>query len=90
MLSIQEREGSLHGLRVARKAPAVSHLFFADDCLFFFRANSLEAGVIREVFREYGEASGQKVNFDKTSIVFTRNVEREDKEAVCEILGVHE
>nr|GMD82292.1 ribonuclease H [Ipomoea batatas] len=40
--------------------------------------------------KEYGEASGQKVNLDKTSIVFGRNVHVEDKEAVCEVLRVHE
>ncbi|XP_031116486.1 uncharacterized protein LOC116020140 [Ipomoea triloba] len=56
MLRVQERVGALHGVRVARGAPAVSHLFFADDCLFFFQANNLEAGVIEAVLREYGEA----------------------------------
>ncbi|XP_031121072.1 uncharacterized protein LOC116024317 [Ipomoea triloba] len=49
-----------------------------------------EAGVIREILREYGSASGQKVNLDKTSIVFGRNVHQEDKEAICETLGVRE
>ncbi|XP_031120626.1 uncharacterized protein LOC116023757 [Ipomoea triloba] len=45
MLREQEREGALHGFRVARGAPAVSHF---------------------------------------------RNVHSEDKEAVCEVLGIHE
>lgn len=58
--------------------------------MFFFRANNLEAGIIKEILREYGEASGQLVNFEKTSIVFGKNVHREDNEAVCEVLGVHD
>ncbi|XP_019172758.1 PREDICTED: uncharacterized protein LOC109168171 [Ipomoea nil] len=33
---------------VARRAPPVSHLFFADDSLLFFKANIQEAGVIRQ------------------------------------------
>ncbi|XP_019197208.1 PREDICTED: uncharacterized protein LOC109191092 [Ipomoea nil] len=90
MLRVREGEGVLHELRVARGALTISHLFFADDCLFFFRANNFEAEIIRDVLREYGRASGQEVNLGKTSMVFGRNVHWEDKEAVCDTLGVHE
>ncbi|XP_031127513.1 uncharacterized protein LOC116029604 [Ipomoea triloba] len=90
MLRVQEMEGGLQGVRVARGAPRISHLFFADDCLFFFRANNLEAGIIGEVLKEYGRASGQQVNFVKIAIVFGNNVGREDKEAVLESLGITE
>lgn len=37
MLRVEEASGGLHGLSVARGAPSISHLFFADDCLFFLR-----------------------------------------------------
>ncbi|XP_019168807.1 PREDICTED: uncharacterized protein LOC109164714 [Ipomoea nil] len=53
-------------------------------------ANNFEAGVLDDVLREYGDASGQEVNLGKSSIMFGRNVHREDKEAVCEKLGIHE
>ncbi|XP_074306594.1 putative mitochondrial protein AtMg01250 [Silene latifolia] len=29
---------SIHGIRIARNAPAISHLLFADDSIFFARA----------------------------------------------------
>ncbi|XP_019179245.1 PREDICTED: uncharacterized protein LOC109174463 [Ipomoea nil] len=90
MLRAREEEGVLNGMRVARVAPVISHLFFAYDCLFFFRANNFEAGVLNGVLKEYGAASGQEVNLGKSSIVFGRNIHREDKEAVCEELGIHE
>ncbi|XP_031120324.1 uncharacterized protein LOC116023464 [Ipomoea triloba] len=90
VLRTQEEDGALHGISVARGAPNISHLFFADDCLFFFRANNLEAGVIKAVLDEYGVASGQQVNLRKSNIVFGNNVERDDKEAVCEVLGIRE
>ena len=35
----QENVGLIHGVKVARGAPMVSHLFFADDAFLFFRAN---------------------------------------------------
>lgn len=36
-----EDEGKLTGLKIARGSPAVSHLLFADDCLFFCKADIL-------------------------------------------------
>nr|GMD47143.1 FAR1 DNA-binding domain protein [Ipomoea batatas] len=60
ILRVSEADGALHGICVARGALRISHLFSVDDCLFFFRENSLEAGCINEILREYGQASGRK------------------------------
>lgn len=39
MLQAEVHRGNLHGVKVARNAPSISHLFFADDSFLFFRAN---------------------------------------------------
>jgi hypothetical protein len=49
---------SMHGIQIARQAPKISHLFFADDSLLFARANIAEAEVILNVLAEYQIASG--------------------------------
>ncbi|XP_058746597.1 uncharacterized protein LOC131619526 [Vicia villosa] len=42
----------LHGIKVARKAPTISYLFFADDSLLSSRANEEEADkILRELIR---------------------------------------
>ena len=64
----------LHGVRVARNAPMVSHLFFADDSFLFFRANQVEAFIIKQILAIYGCASGQLVNFTKSTVSFSVNV----------------
>ncbi|XP_031121145.1 uncharacterized protein LOC116024392 [Ipomoea triloba] len=51
-------------------------------------ANTLEAGVVAAILGEYALASGQEVNFDKSSLSFSANVGREDREAVSTLLGV--
>lgn len=67
----------LHGVKVTRSAPEVTHLFFADDSFLFFCANQAEASAVKHILTTYGCASGQLVNFTKSSISFsaTRFVE---------------
>ncbi|XP_019153861.1 PREDICTED: uncharacterized protein LOC109150406 [Ipomoea nil] len=80
--------GSLHGCRVARGAPPISHLFFADDSLLFFKANVEEASEIKKCLSVYEDLSGQAVNYHKSSICYSKNTSMTDRENVAEILGV--
>ncbi|XP_019179252.1 PREDICTED: uncharacterized protein LOC109174470 [Ipomoea nil] len=82
--------GDFHGLRVARGAPALSHLFFADDSLLFFKANVQEAGVIRRCLTLYEELSGQTINYHKSNICFSRNTQLADRNVVTAVFGVQQ
>lgn len=48
---------------MGRDCLRVSHLLFADDSFFFFKANVVEATVVKNILQEYEDASGQSVNF---------------------------
>jgi len=63
-----ERLKQLTGLKVARACPAVSHLLFADDSLFFCKAKKEECQTILRILKEYETVSGQQINFQKSSI----------------------
>ncbi|KAH9672066.1 reverse transcriptase domain-containing protein [Citrus sinensis] len=82
----QERNGLIHGVRIARGAPSVSHLFFSDDSFLFFWANDNEANLIKHLLAVYGRASGQVVNFSKSSISFSANVVESVSREICAIL----
>ncbi|CAN1729936.1 LINE-1 reverse transcriptase homolog [Linum perenne] len=78
----------IHGVRVRRGAPAVTHLLFADDSFFFFRADIEETRKVKDIFQKYGRASGQLINFAKSGIFFSKSTCNMLKDAVKEILGV--
>jgi hypothetical protein len=42
----EENLSSLHGIKIARMNPPISHLLFADDVMIFSQANVVEANVI--------------------------------------------
>ncbi|XP_031127606.1 uncharacterized protein LOC116029699 [Ipomoea triloba] len=88
LLNQAERRGDIHGIKVARGAPAVSHLLFADDSLLFFKAIPREVQVVKNILDMYCGASGQAINFDKSSIMFSSSTATPTKEFVADILGV--
>ncbi|KAL5817683.1 hypothetical protein ACOSQ3_026061 [Xanthoceras sorbifolium] len=74
LLSRATLEGRLHGIKVARYAPSISHLLFADDSLIFTRATREEGAVLKRILQMYEAASGQSVNYEKSALTFSPNV----------------
>nr|GEW05960.1 RNA-directed DNA polymerase, eukaryota [Tanacetum cinerariifolium] len=81
---------ALHGIKVCKNAPIISHLFFADDSLFFARATPQECQLLKNFIDKYCKASGQVVNYDKSEITFSPNVTHDTRMRVMNILGVRE
>ncbi|XP_019154646.1 PREDICTED: uncharacterized protein LOC109151183 [Ipomoea nil] len=74
-----EWQGGLH----------LSHIcFFADDSLLFFKANMQEVLEVKKCLGIYEAFSGQAVNFQKSSITFSRNTQVGVRDLVAEALGV--
>lgn len=85
-----ERHGSLHGNKVCRGAPSVSHLFFADDSFLFFLAFTKECHVLKDILGKFEAASGLAVNYHKSNIMFSSNMATNLQHSLCNILGVHQ
>ncbi|KAL6526559.1 hypothetical protein OROGR_015649 [Orobanche gracilis] len=77
-----QNQGVIHGASIARAAPKISHLFFADDSIIFFRDNLEEAEVIKKILADYQQVSGQLINLDKSELSFSRNVLEDRKIAL--------
>ncbi|KAK2456657.1 hypothetical protein QL285_004005 [Trifolium repens] len=85
-----ECRGDIHGIKICRNAPIVSHLLFADDCFLFFQAEENEATIMKEILSTYENASGQSINLQKSEIFYIRNVSEPVKNSITNILGVRQ
>ncbi|KAK5784656.1 hypothetical protein PVK06_039182 [Gossypium arboreum] len=54
--------GNWTPIRLARNAPPLSHLFFADDLILFGQAYEYQARVVKRVLDEFYEISGHQIN----------------------------
>lgn len=53
--------GSVHSCKLTPSAPVIPHLLFADDGLFYFKANIDEANELKNCFAMYEAPSGQQI-----------------------------
>ena len=74
-------------LKASSNGPTFSHLFFADELLLFVRANEENCGSVREAIEEFCLLSGQRVNFSKSKVFFSPNVDQGKRETFSNILG---
>lgn len=73
-LDIAQHQNRLQGLSISNGGPRVNHLFFADDSLFFCKANTKDSKTLAAILDEYGAVSGELVNYQKSSISFGSKV----------------
>ncbi|XP_062101909.1 uncharacterized protein LOC133809260 [Humulus lupulus] len=85
-----ERQGKIKGCKVARTAPVISHMFFADDAYLYCRATQEEATHVMEVLKLFQMASGQQVNLHKSSVFFSANTVPDMRKDICSILNMNE
>ena len=83
-----EEEGRITGLKIARASPAVSHLLFADESLFFCKADVQQCAELIRIIHLYGRASRQQLNLGKSSILCGSKVDQDTKRALKRALGI--
>lgn len=87
MIKREVNLGSLSGVKVRRGAPQISHLLFANDCIIFCEASIEGSSRVSKILTDYERDSGQKLNREKTSLFFSKNMERAVQEGVNDLFG---
>ncbi|KAM6545081.1 hypothetical protein CsatB_025817 [Cannabis sativa] len=84
-----ENNGELNGVKVSRIATPITHLFYADDAIFFCKANGSNANALMQCISQYEDWSGQKVNKQKSGVVFSPNTSQRCKDELKNMIGMN-
>lgn len=88
MLTAYERANYFSGIPIDPGRLSISHLFFADDSLVFFKATREGCNAIKSCLNMYERASGQKINFDKSSATFSPSISPIGANMVIQMLNI--
>lgn len=88
ILNKPESSGRIRGVSLSPSGPSVHHLLFADDSLLLCKAEVNEALDVKRCLRVYAEASGQVINFTKSSIIFGVKVDDTQKQVAKSTLSI--
>ncbi|EOY30506.1 Uncharacterized protein TCM_037692 [Theobroma cacao] len=80
-------QGLWKPIRFGRGGPALPHLFFVDDLILFAEALVPRMDVIKGVSNHFRKYSDEKVNVEKTSFYFSKNVGMDIIHAISECSG---
>lgn len=85
-----QENGRLQGLQVAKKSHFINHLLFADDTMFFCKANARNCKTLRGILRRYESSSGQCINLSKSTITYSSRTPSDIKDRVKRALGIEQ
>lgn len=81
-----ESSSKLHGIKIARSAPPISHLLFADDLFLFCRTKYQEVEALKQALNLFKNWSGLRINAGKLGFIFSRNSDHIQKQRCKEIM----
>jgi len=79
---------NIQGIMLGPGCPRIHALLFADDLIICGQANADEACKINAILNKFCAASGQTPNLNKSSIIFSKNVDTQCKKEVKNLFPV--
>ncbi|XP_048494745.1 uncharacterized protein LOC125494904 [Beta vulgaris subsp. vulgaris] len=87
MLTNGIADKSFEGIKISRLGPSVSHLFFADDSLIFFKANPKSCDGVKNIVSEFSRLSGEVINYHKSLIMFSPNTPHNSRQQMRALIN---
>ena len=83
-----EQNNEIQPVRLSIGGPSISHLLFADDSLFFLKADQTNSSRLLQIFKDYENISGQMINLEKSSTTFGTKVFQQTRDMIQNTLGI--
>ena len=74
------------GISAKYRGPKISHLFFADDSMFFFKPTTEACSAIATLISRFCHISGQMLNLQKSYIKFSPNIDQPTQQTYKDLL----
>ncbi|KAJ4789072.1 RNA-directed DNA polymerase (reverse transcriptase)-related family protein [Rhynchospora pubera] len=87
MLDFYAGREYISGIRVARSAPKLTSIMFADDLVIFGEASVQQATRTQEILDIFCQMSGQRIGHDKSSVWFSRTTSQQLRQCIMRILN---
>lgn len=68
-------------MHVSRASPLVLHILFVNDNMLFCKVGPRECDEVMKALGTYGKAYGQRINFEKSSLLFGKKIPGHVKKA---------
>lgn len=78
--------GFFQGINLTRGYPQISHLLFADDALFFFKASRASCTHVTDIISRFCRISSQQLNLQKSHFSVSPNTHIQDRQDFRTIL----
>lgn len=88
LLKQEQQEKEIQGVSFGRTGLNVTHLLFADDSIVFLEASEVSLLELHSILNTYEQASGQKVNYQKSSIFFGKGCDEQMKATLKNSVGI--
>ncbi|KAK8571586.1 hypothetical protein V6N12_027666 [Hibiscus sabdariffa] len=77
-------------MRASRYGPHITHLFYADDYLFFVKSSVSEVTRVKEIPEAYALSYGQLVNYEKSLVYFSPYTPQASRSRILDNLDIQE
>ncbi|XP_074295625.1 uncharacterized protein LOC141623417 [Silene latifolia] len=83
-----QNRGLLKGIQLCKQVTPLTHLFFADDVVFFLQDTGDSAKQLKNVLDAYCRASGQRINDAKSGVQFSPSMRLSQVQVCLKVFNI--
>ncbi|XP_074300856.1 uncharacterized protein LOC141632188 [Silene latifolia] len=83
-----QNEGALRDIRLCPDAQPLTHLFFADDAVYFLKDSNKSIYSLKGILDAYCRASGKRINDNKSGVLFSPSTKLSQAKECLQVLNI--